>query len=153
MKNFAYRFKELRLENDMTQGDIANKFNNIYHTTFNKSTISQYENGKRKPDISILENWAEFFDVSIDFLLGHIDIKRYNTETTTLTDTEQILLDDYRLLNTDGQKEANKRVKELTLIPFYKENNVVTLAAHNDHLNDAEEKDKIMEDFDDMDKW
>ena len=60
MKNFAYRFKELRLENDMTQGDIANKFNNIYHTTFNKSTISQYENGKRKPDISILENWDGF---------------------------------------------------------------------------------------------
>ena len=70
-----------------------------------------------------------------------------------LSKSEQILLDDYRLLNTDGQKEANKRVKELTLIPFYKENNVVTLAAHNDHLNDAEEKDKIMEDFDDMDKW
>lgn len=153
MKNFAYRFKELRLENDMTQGDIANKFNTIYHTTFNKSTISQYENGKRKPDISILENWAEFFNVSVDYLLGHIDVKRYNTETTTLTNTEQILLDDYRLLNTDGQKEANKRVKELTAIPFYRTNETVTIAAHSDKPIDNDEMDKIHKDLEDMMKW
>lgn len=153
MKNFAYRFKELRLENDMTQGDIANKFNDIYHTTFNKSTISQYENGKRKPDISILENWAEFFDVSVDYLLGHIDIKKYDSETPTLTHTEQILLDDYRLLNTDGQKEANKRVKELTAIPFYRPNETVTIAAHSDKPIDNDEMDKIHKDLEDMMKW
>lgn len=113
MKKFAYRFKKLRLENNMTQTDVVDKFNSIYHTTFNKSTISQYENGKRKPDISILENWAEFFDVSIDYLLGHIDIKKYNLDTPNLTDKEQSMLNDYRLLNVNGKKEKENNIKKI----------------------------------------
>ena len=41
----------------------------------------------------------------------------------------------------------------LTLIPFYVEEKVVSLAAHNDHLDDPDEKEKILEDFNDMDEW
>ena len=70
MTTFGIRFKELRNEKDMTQDTLVQIFNDKYHTTFNKSTISQYENDKRKPEVNILENWAEFFGVSVDYLLG-----------------------------------------------------------------------------------
>ena len=137
--------KLLREKNDLTQEELAQKLG------LKKAAINKYENGSvENIKKSIVQEMAKIFDVSPSYIMfGEIE----DENKIKLEDREKSLLDDYRLLNTDGQKEANKRVKELTLIPFYKENNVVTLAAHNDHLNDAEEKDKIMEDFDDMDKW
>lgn len=35
-----------------------------------ESTISGYENGNRKPDYDTLNKFADFFDVSTDYLLG-----------------------------------------------------------------------------------
>lgn len=137
--------KLLREKNDLTQEELAQKLG------LKKAAINKYENGSvENIKKSIVQEMAKIFDVSPSYIMfGEIE----DENKIKLEDREKSLLDDYRLLNTDGQKEANKRVKELTLIPFYKENNVVTLAAHNDHLNDDEEKEKIMEDFDDMDKW
>lgn len=137
--------KLLREKNDLTQEELAQKLG------LKKAAINKYENGSvENIKKSIVQEMAKIFDVSPSYIMfGEVE----DENKIKLEDREKSLLDDYRLLNTDGQKEANKRVKELTLIPFYKENNVVTLAAHNDHLNDAEEKEKIMEDFDDMDKW
>lgn len=151
MNTLGYRLKSLRQEKGLTQKEVAK----LIGTT--DVSIGRYEMNARVPKADILNSLAKLYDVEIDFLLSGVNKEELENETKkseiVLSKSEQILLDDYRLLNTDGQKEANKRVKELTLIPFYKENNVVTLAAHNDHLNDAEEKEKIMEDFDDMDKW
>lgn len=137
--------KLLREKNDLTQEELAQKLG------LKKAAINKYENGSvENIKKSIVQEMAKIFDVSPSYIMfGEVE----DENKIKLEDREKSLLDDYRLLNTEGQKEANKRVKELTLIPFYKENNVVTLAAHNDHLNDADEKEKIMEDFDDMDKW
>ena len=38
-----------------------------------KSTISQYENGKREPDIATLKRIAAAFGCSVDYLLGGDD--------------------------------------------------------------------------------
>jgi repressor LexA len=38
-----------------------------------ESTISQYETGKRQPDYNVLCGIAEFFGVSVDYLLGRQD--------------------------------------------------------------------------------
>lgn len=137
--------KLLREKNDLTQEELAQKLG------LKKAAINKYENGSvENIKKSIVQEMAKIFDVSPSYIMfGEVE----DENKIKLEDREKSLLDDYRLLNTEGQKEANKRVKELTLIPFYKENNVVTLAAHNDYLNDADEKEKIMEDFDDMDKW
>lgn len=35
-----------------------------------RSTICQYESGRRRPDVSILEAMANYFNVSVDFLIG-----------------------------------------------------------------------------------
>lgn len=137
--------KLLREKNNLTQEELAQKLG------LKKAAINKYENGSvENIKKSVVQEMAKIFDVSPSYIMfGEVE----DENKIKLEDREQSLLDDYRLLNTDGQKEANKRVKELTLIPFYKENNIITLAAHNDHLNDDEEKEKIMEDFDDMDKW
>ncbi|HBG7258628.1 helix-turn-helix domain-containing protein [Clostridioides difficile] len=92
MATFGERFKFLRTEMNLTQDELVEKFNKVYLTSFNKSTISQYENNKRKPEINILENWADFFDVSIDYLLGRTLVRNHiDTVTTHKANPNEIL--------------------------------------------------------------
>lgn len=144
---FQNRLKQLREENNLTQLELAQKFN------ITSQTISQYERGIRTPDFNLLNSITDFFGVSVDYLLGRTDIRNFNDNGNSVDKEESSLIDDYKKLNSTGKKEAEKRVKELTLIPFYVEKKVVSLAAHNDHLDDPDEKEKILEDFNDMDEW
>ena len=68
---FAKRIKDLREERGYGVRELADKMG-ISH-----SSISMYENCKRTPDIEILKKFAEFFDVTGDYLLGISDIRRY----------------------------------------------------------------------------
>ena len=58
------RIRALRREMDLTQ----ERFADIMETTQRK--ISYWESGKVEPDLVSLWKLADFFDVSIDFLLG-----------------------------------------------------------------------------------
>jgi transcriptional regulator with XRE-family HTH domain len=42
-----------------------------------QNTISQWEKGTRKPDFVMLEELANYFEVSVDWLLGRTEIKSY----------------------------------------------------------------------------
>lgn len=60
--NFGYRLKELRVENNIGQVELAKAIN------VSKGIISLWENGLREPKLSNLIALAKFFRVSIDFL-------------------------------------------------------------------------------------
>lgn len=49
-----------------------------------QSTISAYEKGDRPPDSDILVSIANFFDVSLDYLVGLTDLKKpiFKTDLT-----------------------------------------------------------------------
>lgn len=64
------RIRALREELHMTQKDLAKQFN------ITSATISQYELGKRFPDQETLEKLADFFDVSVDYLLCRTNIRK-----------------------------------------------------------------------------
>lgn len=51
----------------MSQSMLAEKF------TLSQQTISAYERGERDPDTETLTKLADFFNVSIDYLLGKED--------------------------------------------------------------------------------
>lgn len=70
MATFGQRFKMLRLEKDMKQEELIDDFNKKYHYNFTKAAVSQYENDKRIPEVEALKAFAEYFNVSVDFLLG-----------------------------------------------------------------------------------
>lgn len=61
---FAERIKALRQEVNLTQGQLAD----VLGTTQRK--ISYWESGKIEPDLVSLWAIADFFDVSVDYLLG-----------------------------------------------------------------------------------
>lgn len=66
------RLKLLRKQKHMSQLSLAMKLN----TT--QMSISRYETGKREPDLKTLILIADFFDVSIDYLLEHTDNPKMN---------------------------------------------------------------------------
>lgn len=72
---FGQRFKRLRVERGLKQQELVDDFNKIYGHSFSKSSISQYENDKKKPDIEALKHFALYFGVSVDYLLGLDNLK------------------------------------------------------------------------------
>lgn len=115
MATFGMRFKELRNEKKLTQDELVENFNKKYNTTFNKSTISQYENNKRKPEVNILENWADFFNVSIDYLLGRNDEKNHKKEINNATTIAAHRLGDVEQLPDDAIDEINNYIDLMRL--------------------------------------
>lgn len=69
MLKFKDRFKNLRNELDLSQAEIGLILN------VSQKTISNYELGKRFPDEKMLNKMADFFDVSVDYLLGRTEIR------------------------------------------------------------------------------
>lgn len=68
MATFQQRLKSLRTGSNMNQEELGEKIG------VGKMTISQYETGKRRPDIETLEALADIFNVSTDYLLGKTDV-------------------------------------------------------------------------------
>lgn len=66
------RIRDLREDRDLKQDDLAREVG------IDQRTISNYETGKTKPDSEALIKLADFFGVSIDFLVGRTS---YNVST------------------------------------------------------------------------
>ncbi len=66
------RLKELRKKKGVSQQRLAMDLN------VNQNTISRYETGEREADYKTLILIADYFDVSIDYLLGRTDKKETN---------------------------------------------------------------------------
>lgn len=64
MSILAERLKQIRIEKGKVQSDISEMLG------INKSTYSQYENGKRTPKPETLQKIADYYSVTVDYLLG-----------------------------------------------------------------------------------
>lgn len=64
------RLKELRKARKLSQVRLAMELN------LNQNTISRYENGEREPGIAELISIADYFDVSVDYLIGRTDERK-----------------------------------------------------------------------------
>lgn len=71
MKNL----RQIRMDNNQSQEDLA------YELGMNQSTIHDCELGKRgKKVIALLVKLADYYDVSVDYLLGRTSIKNALTK-------------------------------------------------------------------------
>ncbi|WP_368490794.1 helix-turn-helix domain-containing protein [Clostridium sp. BJN0013] len=75
------RIRILREEKSISQLELA-KILNIANTT-----LSQYESGKRIPSDSIKKKIADYFNVSIDYLLGRTDVKNSYDSADKITES------------------------------------------------------------------
>ncbi len=66
-ETFAERLKKLRLSKGLTLEALANDVNAT------KSAIGNFEHSRKKPSLDALIALADFFDVSLDYLVGRSD--------------------------------------------------------------------------------
>lgn len=67
-----FRLKELRERRRLSQVTLAMDLN------LNQNSISRYETGEREADYTTLIAIADYFGVSVDYLLGRTDNPRIN---------------------------------------------------------------------------
>lgn len=80
-----------------------------------QQSIYKYETSDVEPDIAILIKLANFFEVSVDYLIGHTDI-RHRIERVTpydLNDSEMVHMDMYRRLSPSSRSVVDSLISEL----------------------------------------
>ena len=93
--------KSLRNEKGISQQQLAD----VIGTT--QQSINKYENHKIEPDIATLISIAQYFNTSVDYLIGNTEVNRVieNVEKYDLNKTEANLITQFRLLN-NKEKES-----------------------------------------------
>ena len=68
---FASHLRKLRKEKKLSQAELGEILK------LSQRTISSYENRERFPDQTTLNNLADYFEVSVDYLLGRTKLRSY----------------------------------------------------------------------------
>ncbi len=87
------RLKELREIKKITQSKLAREIN------MPLITYTKYENNIREPKLEILIKLANYYGVTLDYLVG----REFNNEFGYLGEDEKELLKAYRTLNRDNK--------------------------------------------------
>lgn len=96
---FNERLKSLRTEKGITQEELANRLN------LPQSTIRRYESGNTSlPKHERLKLLADFFNCSVDYLLGRSDSADSLNNEDDLTDEEKKFISIFRNLEKDDKQ-------------------------------------------------
>lgn len=113
MVKYGDRLRSLRENRGLSQKELADRLN------INRSTYARYETSSTQPDYDILDALANFYDVSVDYLLGRTN--SYQTQTKEERDIAKRLkqfeaeLENSEGLAFDGEPmsdEAKESLKE-----------------------------------------
>lgn len=114
------RIKHLRKEMNLLQKDLAEKLN------LTQQTISLYESEKRQPDYETLQKIADFFNVSVDYLLGRTDEKKIILDSVNDASIEYYadnkIIKDINGLSPESKKDLEEYIKLLKLRDMQKRN-------------------------------
>lgn len=77
-EEFGKLIKKIRQENNLTQKDLAEKYNVTYQA------VSKWENGKNMPDITLIKQISEDFNISITKMIGGSENKKDNRKFVLL---------------------------------------------------------------------
>lgn len=123
---FAKRLRKLRKEKGINQTELGNILG------LSTSAIGMYEQGRRTPDQETLKKIADFFDVSIDYLLGRTDDRKPPEKIEETTNTNDI---DARLTKKDKRDIAKELEKLMDDIEHSD-----GLSAYNNQLTDEQKE-------------
>lgn len=87
------RLKELRKENKKNQTEVAKVLN------LTQQTYAKYELGNHEPSIYSLIKLADYYGVSLDYLVG----RNFNNEYGYISEDEKAMLNAYRTLNKNNK--------------------------------------------------
>lgn len=98
--------KALRLSKGLSQQQLAD----VIGTT--QQSINKYENHSTEPDIDTLIRLADYFEITVDELVGHVVTDGPSPlEKTIPTHKESLFLQDLRKLTRDEQESIRLIIK------------------------------------------
>ncbi|MCT3091767.1 helix-turn-helix transcriptional regulator [Lactococcus lactis] len=97
MSVFAEQLKTLRKINGITQKELAEKLK------IKQNSYSDWENGKSEPNIEMLVRIADYFDVSLDYLMGG--------KMKNITEAFSLCLKKIRMKRKLSQKQIAEELK------------------------------------------
>ena len=101
--------KRLREQKGLSQQRLAEVFN------LSQQSVYKYENGISDLNLDTLKDFADFFNTSIDYLVGNTDIPHRIVEYKefNLTKTEQEHMRQYRQLTRKQQNALDGFIKSI----------------------------------------
>lgn len=105
---FAQRLKALRKANGITQEQLAAIIG------VERSSVGKYE-GKSQiiPSDDVKYRIAEYFGVSVDYLMSYTDNPNPPIQESQLTEAEHKLIEGFRSLNEEGREKLIDYVDDL----------------------------------------
>lgn len=112
MDTFKVRIRQLREDKELTQEELAKVLG------ISRATLASWEIGRREPDFETASKIADFFGVSVDYLLGRTDDPHLPGKTKP--QTEKTLEEDWpevvNVLRRAGKKptlEERRRIARI----------------------------------------
>lgn len=104
--SFGETLKNLRKSRGWSQEELAKALNEKYSSTYNKGMISKWENNKEEPRMDTVRNFSDFFDITLDELLGLTkkDNAQWNNKLPELNNKDE----------RDIQKELQRMIDGLS---------------------------------------
>lgn len=98
-----YNLKRLREEAHISQKLLADAVG------VSQQSINKYENHNIEPDIETLIRISDYFDISIDYLVGRTDVRRKAevVHSYELNKSESKMFDGYRKLNPRQKRSVD----------------------------------------------
>ncbi len=100
MDKFSDRLKQLREETGISMNQLAHELD------VSNAAICKWENGNAEPKVTYLIKLSEFFECTVDYLIGKTDdfgTSKSNeiTSPLKLTHKEKLLITTFRALNSN----------------------------------------------------
>lgn len=111
---FAEILREERLNLGLNQVEFAKIFN------VTKQTVSNWENGNRNPDSATLSKLADYFGVTVDYLLGRTDERNLNKEKPKLDEGIKTIaahrINPYEDISEEGINKINEYIEMIRIM-------------------------------------
>ena len=90
----------LRKQKSKTLDEMAQDFGT------SEQVLSRYERGEREPDFEMLVKFADYFGVSVDYLIGRkgASAAPFGSAVSQLTEEESELLQNYRRVSENSKR-------------------------------------------------
>lgn len=115
MNRLGERLKNLRENRGITQKFLAEKIG------VKANTLSGYESGRREPDAETLRKMADYYEVTMDYLLGRTRDPKFSQATEKIVNDIDLgsnvddLMKKYNLM-FNGEKLPKEDVEKITQV-------------------------------------
>lgn len=108
MNKIGNAIKSLRVREGLTQGELAKKLK------ISRSAIGMYENGEREPSVEILEKFADYFNVDMNYITGKEEEEEYYVDLKAKQIAQEIFQNKELRALFDASRNATPEDLEIT---------------------------------------